>query len=115
MNKYKKRYVENLLKHLIYKNTTILSSIHESRAALRDKKMPLWIEEPVHQIFDELAQDIGEALIPVMNIAIKEYVSRPDRLMVLKAIEISNKDNGVKKTCNCAACKENEDMLKVSK
>jgi UDP-N-acetyl-D-mannosaminuronate dehydrogenase len=115
MNKYKKSYIENLLRHLIYKNTTILASIQESKAELENKNMPLWIEEPVKQIFDEITQDLSEAMIPLLAIAFKEYALRPDRLLVLKNVESLSKVNGVTKTCGCAACKDNENMIKDSK
>lgn len=113
MKKTKDR-IENLLRHLIFHNISILSCLDASKNELRLKKLPLWVHDPVADMFVELMQDLQDALAPVLDIAEKEYQGRPDRLAVIKQAmeryELRKKSQSGFDGCHCAGCESNRNI-----
>lgn len=110
---YTKEQINNLLRHLIFHNVAILSSLYASKNALRSKKMPIWIQDPVEEMFVELIQDLQDALCPILDIAQKEYKDRLDRLTIIK--DAQERAELIRKTqsfeeCHCAGCEDNRNI-----
>jgi len=110
-NKLTKKHIYNLLRHLIFKNVAILSSLEASKNQLRMNKLPLWIHGPVEEMFVELIQDLHDSLVPVLDIATKEYEGRVDRMAIVndsKERLQSRKDSqeGYEE-CHCVGCEDN--------
>jgi hypothetical protein len=76
--------------------------------------MPIWIQDPVEEMFVELIQDLQDALAPLLDMSEQEYKGRIDRLAIIKdakeRFEFRRKMQSGIEECHCAGCEDNRDI-----
>jgi len=95
-------------KHLLFRDVQVINNILATKLAISEKKMPVYIEKPIQDILDDLVLDLGQALLPLMAIAKKEYSGREDRQRLFTYLEerLNKEKDRISLKCHCAACED---------
>jgi hypothetical protein len=115
MNQIHSKVINNLLRHLIFRNVSLLATVMETKVKLGEKQLPSWVEKPVQEMLDDFFLDLAHAMQPAQEITRDEYKDRPDRLKLLDYIDKRVKDSAdkVDLKCHCAGCKDIEKFFET--
>jgi hypothetical protein len=115
MNQIHSKVINNLLRHLIFRNVSLLATVMETKVKLGEKQLPSWVEKPVQEMLDDFFLDLAHSMQPTLEITRDEYKDRPDRLKLLDYIDKRVKDSAAKVDlkCHCAGCKDTEKFFET--